>query len=242
MQNVSIPDKDVPTANPDELIAQYTPLLYKIVNRYSSYMKQLAAIDEDDLMQAGRIAIYNAQKKFDPEGGASFLSFVFDRIRGAMRYTLGFKADGTLPEIPLSLDKLLTDEADTTHLDLIPDTAPTAEERIIDRETNQELSEAVHSAVDRLKSQKQREVIKRVWLDGQDRSAAAAEMGIKKPALCALDQNGRDKLRRDKELRLYATPFFQVGVSEFRSTWISSVEKTVIWREKHLFSDGIQKQ
>jgi RNA polymerase sigma factor (sigma-70 family) len=229
-------DKDIPTADPGALIIQYTPLLYKLVRRYKQYLENLPAVDEEDLLQAGRIAIYTAQKQYDPDGGASFLTYAFDHIRSMMRRTMRFKADGSLPEEALiSLDEPLNEDSDETKLDFVPDTTPTAEERIIAQDDRQEVADAVHAAVDRLKSSKQREVMRRVWLDGQDRETAAAEMGTTYTALCSADMNARTKLRRDNQLRQFAIlryPFFRVGVRKFQNTFISATERAVLWRER----------
>ena len=72
-----IMDKDIPTADPGELIIQYTPLIYKISDRYTDVLEKSGAVDLDDLLQAGRIAIYNAQGSYDPEKGASFMSYCY---------------------------------------------------------------------------------------------------------------------------------------------------------------------
>lgn len=234
-----ISDKEIPTADPGALIIQYTPLLYRIVKRYKSALDGRPAIDAEDLLQAGRMAIFDGQKQYDPEGDSSFLLFIYDRIRLAMRHVLGFKYDGSLPEIPIYLDTPVGENSEETRLDFVPDPSMNAEESIIEQDTHQETAEAVHAAIDRLKNAKQREVITRCWIDGQDKTEAAAEMGINIRALQAVDLEGRHKLRRDCELRSYAAmrfPSFRVGVRGFRSTWTSATEKAVLWRE-NLFDE-----
>ena len=147
-----------------------------------------------------------------------------------------FKADGSLPEEALiSLDEPLNEDSDETKLDFVPDTTPTAEERIIAQDDRQEVADAVHAAVDRLKNEKQREVVRRVWIDGQDRETAAAEMGTTYKALCSVDVNARTKLRLDDQLRQFAIlryPFFRVGVRKFQNTFTSATERAVLWRER----------
>ncbi len=228
-------DAQVPTADPGELIIQFTPLLHYIARRYREIVEKQPSIDEDDLLQAGRIAIYNCQKTYDPNGGASFMTYAFDRIRGSMRRVLGFRSDGILPPILESLDEPLDDESDATRLDLVPDTTPTAEERIVDQDEHDETAEAVHAAVDRLKNPTYRETIRRVWFDGQDKDTAAAEMGCNVHVLRQNDLQARYKLKRDKDLKAYAAlqyPIMRVGAGRFRSTWTSGTEATVLWRER----------
>lgn len=232
MRPINISDKEIPTADPEAVIEQYTPLLCKIAERYKPVLEKTGSVDVEDLIQAGRIAVYNAQKKYNPDGGASFLSYVFDWIRSAMRRTAGIR-NGKAPEILLSLDEPLSDDSDIVRGDTIPDTAPTAEETTIEQDARQETAEAVHAAIDRMKSDKQREVITRVWIDGQDRAAAADDMKMKIGALRALDKAGRSTLRRDWQLKQFAMPMFSVSVSRFRTTWTSAVEAAVIWRDTH---------
>lgn len=227
-------DKDIPAAEPEEVLEQFTPLLYKILRRYTPLLTDTGVIDPDDLLQAGRVAIYTAQKVYNPSDGFSFLHFVFNRIRKAMRKTIGIKPDGSVPEEPLRLDEPIGEEDGICRIDNVPDPAPTAEERIIEQDTQCETTEAVHAALARMKSDKQREVITRVYLDGEPRETAAANMGMKIGALYSLDKAGRVTLRRDPELRAFAMPYFHVGVNRFRTTWTSATEAAVIWRDKRL--------
>ncbi len=229
-----IEDKNVPGADPGELIIQYTPLLHKIASRYTGLLERYPSIDKDDLLQAGRIAIYNSQKHYVPNDEATFVTYVSKAIRWNMMRVLGRKSDGTLPEILESLDEPLTDESDETRLDFVPDNTLTAEERIVEQDCRQETAEAVRAAVDRLKNAKQREIITRCWLKEQPKPEAAAEMGIKLKSLQMIDLEARHRLQRDKRLRQYVIPFFHVTRSRFNSTWTSAVEAAVIWREEHL--------
>ena len=149
---------------------------------------------------------------------------------------LGFRnKERNRPQLPLVyLDKPLHDETEDSLIDTIedPDILP-FDEPIIEDETRQETIAQVRAAIDRLKSDKQREVIRRVYLDGQERSAAAADMGMNVSALYSLDRVGKNNLRRDYRLKKYAMPFFHVSITRFNTTWTSAVEAAVIWREQH---------
>ena len=229
-----ITDRDIPTADPGELIIQYTPLIYKLAKRYERILEKHPSVDKDDLLQAGRIAVYNGQKLYDPANG-SFFSYVAKAIRRGMLRTLGQNPNtGELPEITESLDKPLTEDGEDTLLDIIPDNTLTAEERIVEQDCRQETAEAVRAAVDRLKNAKQREIIIRCWLKEQPKPEAAAEMGIKLKSLQMIDLEARYRLQRDKRLRQYVVPFFHVTRSRFNTTWTSATEAAVLWREEHL--------
>ena len=234
MRPTDISDREIPTADPDAVIQQYTPLIAKIAQRYQPALERTGSVDCDDLLQVGRLAVCNAQKTYNPEL-STFTGYIWDKIRSAMRRTLEFNSQTGLPPDQLEyLDEPLADDADATRLDMVPDDTPTAEERIVEQDTRQEIHDAVHAAIDRMKSDRQREVITRVWIDGQDRDKAAADMGIRTTALYSLDRAGRNVLRRDWRLRRFAMPSYHVGVNTFNSTWTSAVEMAVIWREEHL--------
>ena len=231
-----IMDKDIPQADPGELIIQYTPFLYKIARRYQGILDRYGtngAISQEDLIQAGRMTIYAAQKKYNPEECA-FTTFIFDRILTAMQRTLGI-TNGKIPDIPEYLDEPLSEDAEESRIDFIPDPSKTAEEAHIEQENHQEVADAVHDAIDRLKNAKQREVITRCWIEGQEKPAAAVEMGINVRSLQSVDMEARHKLRRDKLLQRFylCLPSFQVGTKRFNTTWTSAVEMEAIWKDEH---------
>lgn len=237
-----IEDEMIPTADPEELIRQYEPLLWKLSGRYGRILEKLPDVDRDDLMQAGRMVIFRCQSEYDPTQ-ASFLSFIYDRCRAAMRNVIGFRQDGSLPPLPTSLDKPIPGSEDEfTMLDTIPDPHPGPEEVVTDAEERAEISKAVRDAVERLENERQREAVRRIWLDEQPRTAAAEAMGITTNQLNTLDCSARRKLRQDSRLGYYYMPFFKVGPKAFQNTWTSAVEKSVLWlesfREKEAQASG----
>ncbi len=242
-------DKDIPTADPEALINQYMPLVTKLANRYRVLLERSGSVDLDDLLQAGRIAIFDAQKDYTKGNGVSFLTCVYNRVKWYILRTLGYK-NGKLPPVLRYLDEPIQDQrssaedSDRTLMDTIPDPTLTAEENTIEQDERQETIDAVHAALDRLKNAKQREVVTRCWLNEQTKPEAAAEMGIKLKSLQQIDLEARYKLRRDIDLkRFYALrfPLFRVSVSSFHSTFTSATEKAVLWRERkydEMFGDG----
>lgn len=234
-----IADCNIPGADPTSVIEQYEPFLQSIANKYIPVLKRSGAVGLDDLIQVGRIAVIDAQKRYEPDKG-TFLALLSYYVRSAMRKTLGFNSQtGEAPEQLVYLDAPISDESDGTLGDTIADlTAPTVDEHITEPETKREISEQVREALNRMKSEKQREVITRIYIDGQERTAAAADMGMKYSPLCALERAGKRSLHRDEQLKQFVIgeiPFFTVGVMQFNCTWTSATEKTVIWRDKHIF-------
>ena len=230
-----IADAEIRSADPSAVIEQYTPYIQKLANRYIPALNQTGAVDMDDLLQVGRIAAVQAQKEYDPDRGA-FLNCLFYHVRSAMRGALGFNRQTGAPAPALVyLDEPASDDGSISLGDTIQDPeAVPIDETFIENETKRETVEQVRAAVDRIKSEKQREVIRRVYLLEQSRQAAADDMGMNIKALYALDEAGRKTLHRDSALKLYAMPFYHVSVGRYNSTWTSAVEMAVIWRDEHL--------
>ena len=237
MYDTDIPDSDIPGADPAAVVEQYSPFVRKLAKRYEPSLSRTGAIDEEDLFQAGCLAVLKTQQEYNPENG-TFLHCLFFSCRSAMRAALGYK-NGLPPPALAYLDEPLSEETEDTIGDTVadPDGIPT-DEAAIDAATRAETAAEVRAAVDRLKSAKQREVIRRVWLDGQERAAAAEEMGIRTTALYELDREARRRLQHDSKLYGYFRgdfPFFHVGREAFNSTFTSAVEKAILFREQHGF-------
>ncbi len=231
MRQTDIPDKDIPTADPEAVIIQYTPLIIKISTRYKPVLERTGAVDIDDLVQAGRIAVCHAQKRYDPAGGASFITYAFYWIRNAMHRTAGIKNTGELPEILLSLDEPIEEGSDILRGDLIPDKAPTAEERTIEQDGRQETAETVRAAVDELKNPKQREIVDRVYFREQERKQAAAEMNVSYGVANAIEHQALTKLKKNHNLQQLVN-YKRIGLSAFRYLWSSEEEDFLIRQEK----------
>lgn len=67
-----------------QLLEKYTPLVHKIAGGFTH--KRPSVLDYDDLVQAGRVGLLDAIKKFDPdnEKGAQFQTYATFRVRGAI--------------------------------------------------------------------------------------------------------------------------------------------------------------
>lgn len=240
MRENDILDTDIPGADPAAVIEQYEPYLQKLANRYTTLLQRTGSVDNDDLLQAGRIAVMDAQKTYDPGRDMSFIGWLTFYVKKAMRQTLGINSNtGEAPPLLVYLDESLpgTEDEDTTRLDMLEDPAAVPlDEPIIDEETRRETSEQVYAALDRMKSDKQRTAVKLVWLEGKTREQAAKEMEIQMGYFYSLEKYGRSTLRRDWRLRQYAQelPFIHVGVRRFNTTWTSATEYAALWRLEHL--------
>ena len=237
MRADDIPDTEISSADPEALIKQYEPWIFRLANRYIPILERYGCVGLDDLEQAGRIAILQAQKNYDPDGGASFMTFSRLYIMGAMRRALGFNSAGELPPVPVYLDAPITadDGEETPLVDLIPDNSiPDNAERLAEEAERDEISQAVHDALDRLKSENQRAIISRSDLAGEQLKNVASDLGISVPAARTSRRDGLHKLQRDIRLYQLACNRYphHVTLSKFRRTWASEQEDAVLYAEE----------
>jgi len=66
----------------DEIILQYIPLVYRIVNQVVSYLQP--PLSKEDLVSAGTIGLIKAAMNFDPTKDAEFKTYAYIRVRGAV--------------------------------------------------------------------------------------------------------------------------------------------------------------
>lgn len=227
-----IADRDIPGADPAAVVQQYERFLYKIAQRYNSILNSTGAVDLDDLIQVGRIAIVKAQQRYDPDQ-CSFIHYLSFYVRSAMRREL--KIDNQTGEVParlVYLDEPLSEESDNTLCDTIadPDILP-FDDVIIGDETRKERSDAVHAAVDKLKNPKQREIINRVYFREQERKQAAAEMNVSYGVANSIEHQALAKLKRNNHLRQFVT-CKRIGLYAFRYLWKSEEEDFIIRQER----------
>lgn len=232
-----IADSEIRGADPAAVVKQYEPYLQKMANRYAFALSRTGAVDMDDLIQVGRIAIIEAIKQYKPDRG-SFIKLLSYYVRNAMRKEVGIDGNtGTLPPVPLSLDEPLSDETEATLGDILPDPgAVPLDEPIMLDESRRETSEQIRAALDRMKHDKQRAAISLVWLEEKSKQSAADELGVNLKYFYELERTGRSSLRRDERLRLYAqdVPYIHIGMKRFNTTWTSATEYAVLWRLEHL--------
>ena len=225
-------DAEIRTADPADVIQQYRPLIYKAANRYRAFLDRTGAIDLDDLIQAGMIAIMNAQRNYQPDK-SSFVRFSWDYIRCAIRRTIGLDGKRTAPAAMVYLDDPINEDDRITILDTIPD--PNIQdnaERLAEDAEREELSTAVHEAVDRLKNYKHREVITRMYFQGQKVPEIATATGIPAKQVYTNKDEALKRLRHDWRLERIVAPSYSASLGAFRNNMSSVEERIILWKEK----------
>ena len=82
------------------IVEQYTPLVHKIVNKYSWMSPRHS---REDLVQEGLLGVVKAIETFDFERGTRFMTWVYPSVRGAVQGVA--RKDNRLPKYPLSLEQ-----------------------------------------------------------------------------------------------------------------------------------------
>ena len=83
-----------------KIVQQYTPLVHKIVSKYS-WMSP--SHSREDLVQEGLLGIVKAIETFDLKKGYKFMTWVFPQVRGAVQGVA--RKDHRMPKYPLSLEQ-----------------------------------------------------------------------------------------------------------------------------------------
>lgn len=189
----------------EEVYEQNKGLLVMMARRYARVCALDRAVSMEDLMQAGFIGLMKAADSFDPAAGKSWSGWACWHIQMEFNSALGLRQGHfTRPHTgAAALDRPLSaDDADgATAGDMLADeTLPDADEAIL----RDELRRDVRAAVDRLKSEGQRQVVQLCKLEGWSYRQAAQRMGVSVGQAYQLFFRASNNLARDPRLRALA--------------------------------------
>ena len=83
-----------------EVVKQYTPLVHKIVNKYSFMAPKHS---REDLVQEGLLGIVKAIETFDPSQEVAPMTWIYPNVRGAVQGVA--RKENKNPKYPLSLEQ-----------------------------------------------------------------------------------------------------------------------------------------
>ena len=234
-KQITQPDPEqIKAMDPEELLIQYKGLVYKIANRYRGELKNLNWIDIEDLQQVAMMALLNAQKHYEPQEEASFMSYACQAMKWAIKRALRIRLDAygnyTREPIMISLDEPISEEGEATRGDFIESKEISLEERAI----TADIVSRVRSAVDDL-PEDESSVIKAAYLDDphKSRNQIAEQQGLTRSGVMNKERKAFRKLKRALwDLDDYRP--CHIGVKSFNSLWASEPEMYVLTRERHL--------
>lgn len=188
----------------EELYEKNQGLLRMMTRRYASLCALDRAVSEEDLMQAGFVALMKAAKSYDAKAGKTWVGWARWHIRMEFERTLGLR-HGQFTRAhsgAVALDRPLSGDMEgMTMGELLPDVSvPAADEALL----REELRNDVRAAVRRLHSYKQRTVVELCKLEGQSYRQAAARLGVSVDQAYQLFFRASANLSRDPRLRAAA--------------------------------------
>lgn len=191
----------------------YDPLIYSIVNRYRAFLQLHPAYDLDDLIQEGRLAVIEAQKTWDKQGGAAFTTWAALYIKRAVNRALGIRwrqgKGAVLPPLLSSLDAPVDDAGEISLSDLIADPAASEGwEGMAASQVQQEVREAVEQLPGELHT-----IAKRHILGREPLALVAASLGLEG------NQAITRKEKALKALRRALMPLYRAYVLDMDTDW-----------------------
>ena len=184
-----------------QLMQRNRGLVYHVVIRYQSLLERCPAIDLEDLLQVGCLALVPAALSYDATRGKTWASWAAWYIHREARKALGFRhtlADGKQksapPPVLVSLDQPIIDgDPDSGNLiDMIEDPAAIDPQEAAERG---DLSALVREKVAALPD-RQAQIINAFDLDGQSLKSISEAWGVSLQRVSDLRQRGFKRLRR----------------------------------------------
>lgn len=221
----------------ESLFAQNKGLLIALARHYARACELDRAVSEEDLIQAGFLALVRAKQTYDPSGGRSWAGWAAWHIRREYESALCLRA-GARIQAHSGADTLdrstrTDDGVAATVGELLPDESlPDADAGLL----LDELRRDVRAAVDRLEDADERRAVRLCQLEARSCRDAAKAMGVSRRQVRQLNRRARERLFRDWRLRRLIdlddrTRFHaHKGVAAFNRDWTSVTEGAALWR------------
>ena len=184
-----------------QLMQRNRGLVYHVVIRYQSLLERCPAIDLEDLLQVGCLALVPAALSYDATRGKTWASWAAWYIHREARKALGFrhtlddgKQKSAPPPVLVSLDQPIIDgDPDSGNLiDMIEDPDAISPQEAAERG---DLSALVREKVAALPD-RQAEIIAAYDLEGQSLKSISEAWGVSLQRVSDLRQRGFKRLRR----------------------------------------------
>lgn len=221
----------------ESLYVQNKGLLVVLARHYARACEMDRAVSQEDLIQAGFLALVRAKQTYDPSGGRSWASWAAWHIRREYESALCLRAGARIQAHSGAdtLDRNVCGEGGgvATLGDLLPDESlPDADAGLL----LDELRRDVRAAVARLENDDERQAVQLCQLEARSSRDAARAMGVSPRQVRQLNRRARERLSRDHRLRRLIdlddrTRFHaHKGVAAFNRDWTSVTEAAALWR------------
>lgn len=209
----------------EDLYEQNRGIIYRIARSYSS-MKLTAAVDINDFMQTGYVALAAAVEGYEQSKGA-FVGYLIPWLRTSMRRFVGLDGARRAHNGAVSLDEPLPGTEDITRGEALRDDNATDPYEAAEL---QDMQRVVRAAVDRLPD-KQREIIKGYYFEGKLYTTFDGSYY----QVISESKKAMATLHSDKELRRLVTAsetplYHHVSLASYRTSWNSTVELAAMKR------------
>ncbi len=218
--------------------------VYRYANQFTEKLRPECGVTLEDLEQIGFLAVEEAARTYDPDGGAGFLTWLAFFLRKDFMAAAGYHArhpDPLNDRRTVWLDAPL-DEEDTdgdTLGDATPDARVDVDAAVVDGIYQEQLRAALDGALNDL-PEVERDVLKGRYFRAEGREEIAVSLGLPNAATVTrrerrgLELLSRGTHGRELEAFLYdeTDPYHGVSYGAFTRSGASSVENTLIRRER----------
>ena len=220
----------------EALYEQNKGLLIAMARRYAGACEMDRAVSEEDLVQAGFLALVRAEQTFDRAGGRSWAGWATWHIKREFDRTLCLRAGRRIQAHSGAdtLDRPL-DAADGERVTvgdlLADDSLPDADAGLL----LEELCRDVRAAMDNL-AEDERRAVRLFEVEARGCREAARALGVTPRQALRLNARGCRRLSKDRRLRRLIdlddrTRFHaHKGVAAFNRDWTSVTEGAALWR------------
>ncbi|SHI61499.1 RNA polymerase sporulation-specific sigma factor [Geosporobacter subterraneus DSM 17957] len=163
-----------------ELIERLKPLIYASARRY-----YFGEGDKEDLLQEGYLKLLELLDKFDMSRGIPFLGF----IKVHLKYFYMEKGKDSKKEAAFYILESLTEDG-RTFIEGMPDADMSIEEKLVQREVQRSLGEAIQKL-----SVHQKRVISLCYGQGMDMGQIAKYLGVHYQTVVKTKERGLRRLR-----------------------------------------------
>lgn len=237
----------------EQLWNQIEKFIRMMARMYYSGLTDSCGIEIEDLVQNGFFAMLDALKTYDKTRGCSFLTWLGYYLKKSFSDCAGLKTylnnDGKQRKRKSFIDNCISLDAslseDDSDEDSLLDVTPDERDDIADTE-NRIYKEELHNAQEKLLAtipKREAELIRQIYYEGKPLAHIAKSEGITQSRVGQIRNNALRHLRSSvntkpegQELLAFiedSTNYYSnVGLKSFMRTGCSSVENSVIFREK----------